>query len=372
MNSETRKKLGLEAQDAINCQLEDLLTIGSKIFYQTQLYPLIKMQRSAREIYLEFKGSDGHIPVLLNVEVKQTENQVEILCGGMEISNRNKYEKALIEAKKTAEEALNENAELIKIKNDLLQNQKILETQYREVKSLKEQQQEVFKLIAHDLQEPLRKSIFMSNYIVVKNSELSDDVVNRLGKIVSFNTDMSDKLLTLLRYKELDDKKLQYSSVDLNAIIFSAVTKLKMHSQGNIAINYPTKNQIFDADKRMLKRLFVELLRNSQKDQNHENQSLIIDISAVETVKNSYFETSDKYQYEKFIKITYSDNGHGFNRKLKKIIQKSELFNKVNIGLAYSKLIVEKHSGKMKAKSVKDKGVYYTILLPVNAAYNFQ
>ncbi len=67
MNLELRTKLGVEAEQVIGCQLEDLLTVGSKIFYQTHFYPLIKMQNSAREIYLVFKGANKQIPALLNV-----------------------------------------------------------------------------------------------------------------------------------------------------------------------------------------------------------------------------------------------------------------------------------------------------------------
>lgn len=365
MNRELRMKLGIEAEQVIGRPLEDILTVGSKIFYQTHFYPLIKLQSSVREIYLVFKGKDRQIPALLNVEVTQGEEGVELLCGGMEISRRNQYEKELLDAKKEAEDALIKNAALTKAKNKLLQSQTSLELKYREVKSLKEQQQEVFKLIAHDLQEPLRKAIFMSYYIINTNPELSESVSEKLNKIVSYTTTMSEMLLTLLRFREIEGVKLSYSNVNLNAVIASAAENLKLHEEDHIRINYPEKELDFPGDEKLLKRLFSELLRNSQKDHNEKNDNLIIDISAVTTVKNSYFESDDNYQYKKFLKITYTDNGVGFDPKLDKIIDKSEQFNQVNIGLAYCKQIVERHSGAMEAKSIKGKGVSYTILFPL-------
>ncbi|QHI35133.1 Phosphoserine phosphatase RsbP [Kordia antarctica] len=364
MNRELRTKLGVEAAQVVGYQLEDLLTVGSKIFYQTHFYPLIKMQHSVREIYLVFKGINGHIPALLNVEVKQHNDVVEILCGGMEISKRHKFEKELIDAKIAAEVALAENAELTKAKNKLQEQQTILELKYREVKLLKEQEQEIYKLISHDLQEPLRKSIFMSNYVLTKNSELPEVIKERLNKIIKYNTDMSEMLLTLLRYKELKRIKLNHNSLQLNDIIKNAAKSLQMDDQKQIVIEYPIKNIEFPGDEKMLRRLFIELLRNSIKEQNPENDKLTIEITAVKTIKNYYFNNTEKYRYKNFVKITYKDNGLGLNYKLDKIIQKTAHFNKVNIGLAYCKQIVEKHLGAMEAASVRGKGVSYTILFP--------
>lgn len=369
MNLELRTKLGVEAEQVIGCQLEDLLTVGSKIFYQTHFYPLIKMQNSAREIYLVFKGVDKQIPALLNVEVKQNNGEVEILCGGIEISNRNKFEKELLDAKKAAEVALAENVELTKAKNKLQEQQTILELKYREVKLLKEQQQEVYKLIAHDLQEPLRKSIFMSDYVLTKFKELPSEIKDRLNKIIGYNTYMSEILLTLLRYKELERAKLNYSSIALNDIIISASNALQLKDNKQVEIVYPKNNIILLGNEKMLRRLFIELLRNSIKEQNPENNILNITITAVKTVKNYYFNNNEKYQYKKFVKIIYTDNGLGFNYKLDKILQKTQHLNMVNIGLAYCKQIVEKHLGAMEAKSVPGEGVSYTILLPLDLEY---
>ena len=93
----------------------------------------------------------------------------------------------------------------------------------------------------------------------------------------------------------------------------------------------------------------------------------MIEISVLETEKNVFLESKDKYHYEKFVKVSYIDNGLGFNTdstKMFKIIQKSVQFNQISMGLAFAKRIVEKHYGSIVAKSVKGKGVGYTILFP--------
>ncbi|MDO7171815.1 sensor histidine kinase [Mariniflexile sp. AS56] len=360
-----RIKLGLDIETFIGSQLADILTSGSQIFYQTHFYPLLKMQKSAREIFMEFKSPNGPIPVLLNIEINNSELGLEMVCGGMEISGRNRYEKELIEAKKVAEQALVENIELKKTENALLLNQRTLESQLRKLKLLKEQQQQVFKLISHDLQEPLRKTILYSDYIGTKVNSLPESIEKGLSKLVTFSTQMSDMLLTLLHFKELDEIDLVYSKVILSEVIEDALKELNIQNNKEIEVSCTYKNQELYGDKRILTRLFMELFKNSINDKNPDNKTLIIDISSIETIKNSFTEVSNRYQYDKFLRITYTDNGLGFAKKFYEIIHKSVEFNKINIGLAYSKQIVEKHQGSIAAKSVNGKGVHYTILMPV-------
>lgn len=370
MNREMRQRLGVNRETIIGAPFEELLTVGSRIFFQTHFYPLIKMQNVVREIYLSFKSPSGSVPVLLNVEVENQGELSEIICGGMEISNRNRFEKELLEAKKAAEDALAENEELVRVKNELLANQHALESQYRKLRSLREQQQELFKLITHDLQEPLRKSVFISNYLLSEIKGLPENITERLHKIVNFNSDMREMLLTLQRYEELDKVTLNYGRINLYEIISEAINAVGLNSRPDVEITYQASNPEFSGDIIRITHLFMELLRHSSKNRNPNNGKLSIEISAMETQKNVFLESADRYQYEKFVKITYVDNGLGFNTDLKrfKIIQKSAQFNKISIGLAFCKRIVEKHHGFMVAKLVKEKGIGYTMFFPLHKA----
>lgn len=362
-----RLKLGIGQAEVIGSQFEDLLTVGSRIFFQTHFYPMIKMQKSAREIFLSFKGPVDSIPVLLNVELQQNEEQVEIHCVGMIISNRNRFEKELIEAKKAAQEALAENAELIDVKTALQQHQKEMESQLRKLKSLKEQQQELFKLITHDLQEPLRKAVFMSDSLLTGRRELDKETSGKLLKIISYNTQMREMLLTLQSFQELEKINLKYSLVALDEILDTAISGLNIDPNDNIVFNYAKNAPCFYGDRQLLIQFFTELIRNSLENRDPEKEVLAIEISIMETQKNLYRESAGKYQYEKFVKINYTDNGAGFltdNARMFQILQKSVQFNKISIGLAFCKRIIEKHMGTIVAKSVRNTGVGYTIFLP--------
>jgi len=364
-----RLKLGIGQTEVIGSQFDDLLTVGSRIFFQTHFYPMIKMQKSAREIFLSFKGPVDSIPVLLNVELQQNEEEVEIHCVGMIISNRNRFEKELIEAKKAAQEALAENAELIDVKTALQQHQKEMESQLRKLKSLKEQQQELFKLITHDLQEPLRKAVFMSDSLLTGRHD-TEDTEGKLLKIISYNTQMREMLLTLQRFQELEKINLKYALVALAEILDTAISGLNIDPHSDIVFSYAKNGPCFYGDRQLLIHFFTELIRNSLENRDPEKEVLAIEISIMETQKNLYRESVDKYQYEKFVKINYTDNGAGFltdSARMFQILQKSVQFNKISIGLAFCKRIIEKHMGTIVAKSVRNTGVGYTIFMPSNA-----
>lgn len=368
-----RLKLGVDDDTIIGSQLTDLLTVGSRIFFQTHFYPLIKMQQSAREIFLTFKGPADSIPVLLNVEVTETAAAVEIHCGGMIISNRNRFEKELMEAKRIAEETLAENAELLEVKNALLEHQKELEFQFRKLKSIKEQQQEIFKIIAHDLQEPLRKTVFTGNFLLAESDKVKSDVAEKLEKIIGYTSQMREMLLTLQRYEELENKNLSYGAIQLDTVVQEAIKELDIKDE-SVLLTYPSCNPVFYADQRLLTHFFIELIRNSLNNRDPKKDKLKIEISMIETKKNVFMESADKYQYEKVVKITYIDNGEGFltdSSLVFQILQKSAQFNKISIGMAFCKRIVEKHMGTIVAKSVKGAGVGYTIFFPINQTEQF-
>ena len=92
---------------------------------------------------------------------------------------------------------------------------------------------------------------------------------------------------------------------------------------------------------------------------------------ATERIKqNIYIETEDRYKYEDFIRIIYTDNGIGFDNTYSKLV--FDLFKKVHsheglgIGLSYIKRIVELHKGTIEARSNPLQGTTFTILIPYN------
>src|SRR5689334_10323033 len=98
--------LGVDRADLIGRHIENILAIGSRIFYQTHLFPLLRLHGHAEEIFLLLRASNGEdVAVLANGVRRQREGEWLTDCVFLRLQERRKYEDALLSAKKTAEEA---------------------------------------------------------------------------------------------------------------------------------------------------------------------------------------------------------------------------------------------------------------------------
>src|SRR3954463_12455030 len=67
VNQTLLRLLGCQRSDLIGQHVERMLAVGSRIFYQTHFFPLLKMRGEAEEIYLTLRTAGGdEVPVLVN------------------------------------------------------------------------------------------------------------------------------------------------------------------------------------------------------------------------------------------------------------------------------------------------------------------
>ncbi|TDY21755.1 PAS/PAC sensor hybrid histidine kinase [Paraburkholderia sp. BL6665CI2N2] len=85
-------------------QIQDLLSAGGKVFYQTHWAPLLQMQGSVAEVKLNMLHRDGHmVPMLLNA-VRRRHGEVTYLeVAVLIVADRHKYEQELLLARRNAE-----------------------------------------------------------------------------------------------------------------------------------------------------------------------------------------------------------------------------------------------------------------------------
>lgn len=59
--------VGEDRDSLLGRNLEKILTVGARIFYQTHFFPLLKLHGTAEEIYLTLRSKEGgEVPVLVN------------------------------------------------------------------------------------------------------------------------------------------------------------------------------------------------------------------------------------------------------------------------------------------------------------------
>ena len=149
-------------------KFQTLLSIGSRIYYETHYAPLLRMQGFANEVAFEITRQDGRIlPVLVNSRHKCDEQGTPVFNRIMlfDSTDRRRYERELLLARRKAEQIAKDKADLIAmlshdIRNPLnavmgvvqmLERSGLSEQQHRLVRLLKSASDNMLDLLNHVL-----------------------------------------------------------------------------------------------------------------------------------------------------------------------------------------------------------------------------
>lgn len=108
VNSTFLTMTGYTSQEALAMRFVDLLTAGGRIFHETHLSPLLRLQGSVQEIAVDVVRKDGsRLPMLLNATVdRDPAGEVRIIRIALfPATERRRYEKELLQATQAAQEA---------------------------------------------------------------------------------------------------------------------------------------------------------------------------------------------------------------------------------------------------------------------------
>jgi PAS domain S-box-containing protein len=98
--------LGRAQDDLAGRHLESLLPPGGRIFYQTHLFPLLKLHGRAEEIYLSLRAAEGpEVPVLANASRRERGGSPVNDCALVPMRRRRRFEDEILAARREAEEA---------------------------------------------------------------------------------------------------------------------------------------------------------------------------------------------------------------------------------------------------------------------------
>jgi phosphoserine phosphatase RsbU/P len=107
INATLSELLGYSVDGLTGQKLDVILTLASRIFYQTHFFPLLKLKGKAEEIYFSLRSKSGQDrPMLVNgIRLEQADRSVND-CMFIPISQRIQYEDHILQAKKLAESTL--------------------------------------------------------------------------------------------------------------------------------------------------------------------------------------------------------------------------------------------------------------------------
>ena len=152
--------LGYVRDELQGRRFESILNLGSRIFYQTHFFPLVKLQGRAEEIFLLLRSKSGDdVATHCNAVRRQRGGESITDCVFMRVHERQKFEDALLRAKKAAEEA-NEQLEsqameLEMSEQQLLEQGEELERQRTLAEEANRAKSAFLATMSHELRTPL-------------------------------------------------------------------------------------------------------------------------------------------------------------------------------------------------------------------------
>jgi len=126
-NAMLRDMVGGDRDQLIGERVESILNVGSRIFYQTHFFPLLKLHGRAEEIFLLLRAKNGDdVATLCNAVRRERGGEWVTDCVFIRVHERQKFEDALLRAKKAAEDAqqvADEQRRQVQDANDQLERQ---------------------------------------------------------------------------------------------------------------------------------------------------------------------------------------------------------------------------------------------------------
>ena len=349
-------------------RIDRLLTVPSRIYFQTHIYPLITLRKVANELYLNvLTRQRTQIPVLINAISREQDGTTLTYLSFIPVYQRRQFEQELINAKKAAEEALLRNDELVKLKQELELHQTDLDRQLSYMRHRNDELEQFSKIISHDLQEPLRKITLFADLLSHEQPDALTAMGSRALVGIGTATSRMRQLISDLQFYFTLSSKLPDSvdTVDLTKLVQDLIPEFGV---AGATFDVKTLPAVL-GNKAELVNLFRHLLDNAVKF-GEPGQSVAIQVTGTVIGMNSFQHLPNKYRYSDYARIVVSDNGPGFGHQHQEEI--FHILKKLNphtpgigLGLAISRKIVERHNGQISAQSSPGEGTRITVLLPV-------
>lgn len=262
-----------------------------------------------------------------------------------------------INAQKLVEDTLKDNEELKMVQLQLQENQLALEENISDLNRSNLELQQFAYVASHDLQEPIRKISYYSDFMLNRyGGSLDDKGKEYLEAMTQASTRMRSLVHDLLAFSQVEKKVVEFRHINLNNVVKDVLHDIDVLIKEKNAVVNVEYLPFIDADEGMMRQLFENLLANSLK-YSKEDVPPVINIS--------------NRQNERMLEIHVQDNGIGFDEKylpqmfmLFQRLHSSPKYKGTGMGLAICQKIVRLHNGTLTAKGKEQEGATFIISLP--------
>jgi PAS domain S-box-containing protein len=275
VNSRLLERLGYRRDEVEGRHVESLMNVGSRIFYQTHLFPLIAMKGSAEEIFMLLRSAKGEdIGFLLNAVRHEREGRAVNDCALMRVEERRKFEDALVRARKTAEaaqrelEVANQRYEEQAVELELQQEE--LEAQRRIADEANQAKSKFLATMSHELRTPLNAIGGYTQLIEMGvHGPVTEEQRIALDRIRRAQLHLMRLINDVLNLSRIEAGRVDYKIADV-ALVDVVKTVLPM-VEPQLAAKSITSQTALDeapvvrADREKLEQITLNLLNNAAK-----------------------------------------------------------------------------------------------------------
>jgi len=258
-----------------------------------------------------------------------------------------------IHAQKVMEQALRDNKELHETKL-------LLEEKIKELNRSNQELEQFAYAASHDLQEPLRKIVYYSDYL----SRYYVEEIDEKGKLyfnnmIGASQRMTQLIHDLLNFSTIYRDNLHLVKTDMNALAEEAMNDLEIAIKAKSVHIDVAPLPMLSVYPMQMRQLFHNLLSNAIKFSDEQRPPEVKVYATME---------------EKQIQLIFEDNGVGFEEKyldkmfsLFQRLHSREKYAGTGIGLAMCKKIADLHNGFITASSDPGRGAKFILTLPLVA-----
>jgi PAS domain S-box-containing protein len=332
VNATLAGMLGYSRAELEGWHLQKILPPGGRIFYQTHVFPLLKLHGMAEEIYIALRGRDGvDLPVLMNAARRQTDAGTVNDCVFVRMIQRHQFEDQLLQARRLAEEA----------------------------SAAKEK---FMSMMSHDLRTPL--TAIMGNASLLEGGAfgvVTEEQIHSLARIREASQDLLRLLNDILGFAQTQSGTVTVNlePVSIRAAVERAerLIRLRLEESGLTFSVDGVAGHYAMADRERLQQILLNLLTNAFKF----------------TPPGGRVSVSTESEGDRVL-IRVADTGSGIPPDQLETIfepfvqldeQPSDAAQRgVGLGLAISRDLARAMHGDVSAASVPGEGSVFTVSLP--------
>ena len=371
INSTLLERLGYSRDAIVGRHVETLLGMGSRIFYQTHFFPLVKLHGRAQEVFMLLRARDGSDVGMLCNAVRRDDGVTD--CVFMEVQERRKFEEALLQARQSAEEAaslLEQQAVELEMQSEALHsaNQTLqtlneeLEKQRTAANEANHAKSNFLAVMSHELRTPLNA---IGGYVQLLemgvHGPITQEQLGALSRIDRAQRHLLRLINDVLNLSRIEAGRVDYQveRVPVDEVVKSVLPMVEpqIESKGLDLESSVASDLVAMADREKVQQILLNLLTNALKFTGHGGSICV--------------EAGTTDEADIYIRVT--DSGVGIpHEMLEKVFEPfvqvdathSRSAEGTGLGLAISRDLARGMRGDLRAQAAERRGSTFELTLP--------